>query len=175
MVFLTSERFIKEASGVSDNINGKFLQASMREAQENSLKRILGKALLDKLKSGIQNGEYVGAPQYKELLDECQHFLTYTTLVEVALKCSYKIANAGVVKTSDENVQNASFAEIVDLKDDYQHKADKAAYDLQTFILRNRKSYPELTQDCCERIKSHLHTSASSGMFLGGARGKRIR
>ena len=51
-------------------------------------------------------------------------------------------------------------------------KADAYCLDLQHFLLRNRDDYPELTDNCCHNIKSNLHSAASCGIFLGGARGR---
>lgn len=176
-VLLSSEKFIKEVTSISDNLAGKFILPSLREAQDVKLRGILGNCLLKRLKDLIKEGlidheEYVA---YKELADRCQYFLAYSTVVEVLNKVSYKVTNMGVTKTSDDNIQNASTEEIGKQLYYYQSKADSYAIDLQTFILQNRAAYPELKDCDCERIHSNLHSAASCGIFLGGARGKRLR
>ena len=174
-IILTSEKFVKSVTSVSDNIAGKYILPSLREAQEQGLKGILGDALLAKLKGLVatkQIDEESNAP-YKILLDRCQYYLAYTAIVEVTNKVSYKIGNFGVAKSSDENIQVASQDEIGKMQYYYQSKADAHCLDLQNFLLQNRSDYPELTENCCHTIESNLHSAASCGIFLGGARGKR--
>ncbi len=174
-IILTSEKFVKSVTSVSDNIAGKYILPSLREAQEQGLKGILGDALLAKLKGLVANKEIdlESNVAYKILLDRCQYYLAYAAIVEVTNKVSYKIGNFGVAKSSDENLQVASQDEIGKMQYYYQSKADAHCLDLQNFLLQNRSDYPELTENCCHNIESNLHSAASCGIFLGGARGKR--
>ena len=41
-ILLTSETFVKSVTNVSDNLAGKYILPSIREAQEQGLKSILG-------------------------------------------------------------------------------------------------------------------------------------
>ena len=174
-IILTSEKFVKSVTSVSDNIAGKYILPSLREAQEQGLKGILGDALLAKLKGLVASKDIdlESNAAYKNLLDRCQYYLAYTAIVEVTNKVSYKIGNFGVAKSSDENLQVASQDEIGKMQYYYQSKADAHCLDLQNFLLQNRSDYPELTENCCHMIESNLHSAASCGIFLGGARGKR--
>ena len=173
-IILTSEKFVKSVTSVSDNIAGKYILPSLREAQEQGLKGILGDALLAKLKGLVANKEIdlESNAAYKILLDRCQYYLAYAAIVEVTNKVSYKIGNFGVAKTTDENMQVASQDEIGKMQYYYQSKADAHCLDLQNFLLQNRSDYPELTENCCHTIESNLHSAASCGIFLGGERGK---
>lgn len=188
-ILLTSEVFVKSVSNISDNVSGKYLLPAIRETQEIGLKRILGQALLNKLKWCVENNAFRGAfsgedynedyattrggnPQYHELLDRCQYYLAYKSISELAYKVSYKIGNVGVVKTSDENIQNASLAEMSTTKEYYASKADYYAKDIQGYLLDNRQAFPELTENKLHEIHSCLYSSASCGLWLGGARGK---
>ena len=174
-IILTSEKFVKSVTSVSDNIAGKYILPSLREAQEQGLKGILGDALLAKLKGLVANKEIdlESNAAYKILLDRCQYYLASTAIVEVTNKVSYKIGNFGVAKSADENLQVASQDEIGKMQYYYQSKADAHCLDLQNFLLQNRSDYPELTENCCHTIESNLHSAASCGIFLGGARAKR--
>ena len=176
-IILTSEKFVKSVTSVSDNIAGKYILPSLREAQEQGLKGILGDALLAKLKGLVANKDiYLESNvAYKILLDRCQYYLAYAAIVEVTNKVSYKIGNFGVAKSSDENLQVASQDEIGKMQYYYQSKADAHCLDLQNFLLQNRSDYPELTENCCHTIESNLHSAASCGIFLGGARGCKRR
>ena len=174
-IILSSEKFVKSVTSVSDNIAGKYILPSLREAQEQGLKGILGDALLAKLK-GLVEAKQIDLEvnvAYKTLLDHCQYYLAYTAIVEVTNKVSYKIGNFGVTKTQDENLQVASQDEIAKMQYYYQSKADSYCLDLQNFLLDHRSDYPELTEHCCHKIESNLHSAASCGIFLGGARGRK--
>ena len=176
-ILLSSEMFIKSVTNVSDNLAPKFLLSSLREAQEVSLKSILGDALLEKLKSLVESKaiEEDANAKYRYLLGKCQYYLAYMTIVEVINKVSFKIGNAGLVKTSDENMQVASMEEIVSQIEYYQGKADFHCYEVQNYILEEIGSFPEVNENICHRIHANLHSAASCGVFLGGARGKRRR
>lgn len=173
-ILLSSEAFIKEVSSASDNLSGKYILPSLREAQEIGLKGILGDCLLERLKTLVRGGDIdsLEYAAYKRLLDHCQYYLAYRTLVEVTNKISYKLVNFGVAKTQDENLQVATQDEIAKMQYYYQSKADACCYDLQTFLLENRADYPELTECACRRIQANLHSAASCGLFLGGSRGR---
>lgn len=172
-ILLSSEAFVKEVTSASDNLSGKYILPSLREAQEIGLKGILGDCLLAKLKEMVKTGTLFGA--YKRLVDHCQYYLAYQTIVEVTNKVSYKIGNFGVTKTTDENLQVATQDEIAKMQYYYQSKADACCLDLQNFILENKADYPELSECACRRIEANLHSAATCGIFLGGARGRKIR
>ena len=173
-ILLSSEAFVKSVTSASDNLSGKYILPSLREAQEIGLRGILGDDLLAKLKDLIKNGtlETESGGAYKILVDHCKYYLAYMTIVEVTNKVSYKIGNFGVTKTQDENLQVASQDEIAKMQYYYQSKADACCLDLQNFLLEHRKDYPELTENSCHKIESNLHSAASCGIFLGGARGR---
>lgn len=172
-VLLSSEAFIKSQMNISDNVAGKYILPSLREAQEVHLRNIIGSSLLTKLKDLVRS-KNVTEP-YETLLDKCQNFLAYSTIVELIYKVSFKIGNAGVVKATDENMQVATMAEIVSQKEYYQGKADYYCLMMQQYLLDNRSLFPELNDGTCQKIHSNLYSAATCGFFLGGARGKKRR
>ena len=176
-ILLSSEAFIKSVTSVSDNLSGKYILPSLREAQEIGLKSILGDSLLAKLKTLVKENK-IDAPannHYKDLIDRCQYYLAYVTIVEVTNKTSFKVGNFGVTKSTDENLQVATQDEIAKMQYYYQTKADACCYDLQNWLIEHRTEFPELNDNDCRRIQSNLYSAASCGIFLGGARGKTKR
>lgn len=171
---LTSETFVKSVSNISDNVAGKFILPSIREAQEIQLKSILGSCLLNALKMMGLNGTLSepGNEMYKELVDQCQYFLAYTTIVEILPKVSYKVGNFGLSKSSDENLQNATQDEMAKQQYYYQSKADFYCLELQQWLLDNKSSFPELDECQCGKIRSNLYSAATCGLWLGGPRGR---
>ena len=173
-ILLSSEAFVKSVSSISDNVSGKYILPSLREAQEIGLKGIIGESLLNKLKNLVKGGEIDKEENalYKEVIDRSQYYLAYMTIIEVSNKVTYKVGNFGVAKSSDENMQIASQDEIIKMQSYYQTKADDCCLTLQNWLLENRSSLPELRDCDCRRIESNLHSAATCGIFLGGARGK---
>lgn len=172
-ILLTSEAFVKSVTNVSDNLAGKYILPSIREAQEQGLKSILGDCLLSKVKHLFNTDSLQGI--YKELVDHCQYYLAYAAIVEVTNKVSFKIGNFGVAKSTDENLQVASYDEIVKMQYYYQTKVDAYCLELQQWLLQNKGEIPELTECHCRRLSSNLQSAASCGVYLGGGRGKKRR
>ena len=176
-VLLCSENFVKAVSNISDNVAGKFILPSLREAQDINFRAVVGDILLEKLKDLVKNNQIDAEANaiYKELLSKAKYFLAYQTIVEVTNKVTYKIGNFGVAKSSDENLQPVGVEELSRQTFYYQSKADASCYDLQRWLWENRNMIPELTEIQCGKIRSNLYSAASSGVFLGGARGKIVR
>lgn len=174
-VLLTSEKLVKEIACINDNIAGEYIRASIVEAQSIQLNSILGPALLNKLKALIEGEEIEadGNEYYHELVQNCQYYLAYTTLAALTYKTTYKLTNFGVARASDENLSVPSFDDVAKVRDYYQAKADYYAIEMQTYLLQNRTHFPELTENRCSRIHANLHSAATCGIYLGGARGKR--
>lgn len=173
-ILLTSEDFVKSMTNISDNLAGKYVLPAIREAQESNLRAILGDTLIDKLKSLVDD-DSIELPQnahYKLLAEKCKYFLAYTAISEIIGKVSYKVANFGLVKSTDENLQVSSHEEMVQAQFYYESKADGHCDKIQRWLLENRKSFPELSSCQCYKIESNLYSKASCGIFLGGARGK---
>ena len=171
-VLLTSERFVKSVTSISENVAGQYLMPSIREAQDTGLAGILGERLMQALKDKVRGGNLDG--YYRTLLDKAQYYLAYTAVVRICGKVAYKIGNMGVVKTSDERVENASPADLSRVMYYWQGMADKYCYELQTWILDNREHFPELDEGCCRKIKDRLTSAATCGIWLGGPRGRKL-
>ena len=174
MVYLTSEDFVKSISNISDNMQGKFMGPAMREAQQIDLQGVIGSLMLNKL-TGLVSGGTInnyGNEAYKGLLDECQYFIAYSTIVKLILISAVKIDNIGPNATGDERVTNLSLEETFNLQKIYQDKADYYCYLLQNYILEHKSELPEITECQCSEIRANLRSAASSGLWLGGKRGR---
>ena len=157
----TSEEKVKGLTAISDNVESKYLLPAIREAQDIYLREIIGDPLMGKLAALIGNGQLLGS--FSELS------------FSLAFSQSVGVANMGLVKTSDDNVQNASYNEIVLQRDYYISRVDYYCLMLQNFLLENKADYPELSERKANQINATLKSAASCGIFLGGARGKVIR
>ena len=173
-ILLTSEVFVKDVTNISDNVAGKFLRPAMREAQEVGLRAIVGDCLLARLKDLVRDGSITDSENeaYKDLIDRAQYYLAYSSVAELVNKVTYKVGNFGVAKSNDENLQVVTAGELEQQRFYYQSKADGACRRLQRWILQNKAAFPELRACDCAAMQANLRSSASSGIFLGGARGK---
>ena len=176
-VLLISEDFVKELTNMSDNMQGKLINPAIAEAQEAGLREILGDCLMDSLLELVETGEIERDENamYKKLLDKAQYYLAYQVITNVMILTAVKIDNSGLMQVNDEHTQNISMEDSFQLRDFYQKKADFYQGRLQRFILKNKKSYPELSgcDNTCAEIKSNLYSAASGGLWLGGVRGRK--
>lgn len=170
-VLLCSEDYIKTNSNLGDNVWGKFLLPAIREAQEIRLQAVIGTNLYQSLISKVADGSIAG--QYKDLLDfYVQPVLLYQVLSDVIDILDIKLVNLGTVRSRDEYVDNISDEERARLKQNYEYKADWYVRRLQQFLLENQKAFVELDECACDAIKKNLDSAASTGLWLGGYRGK---
>lgn len=173
-VLLTSPDFIRLNSNISDNLNSKVLASAIRETQDNELQEVIGEILLDKLcwliqENRIDEEQY---KPYKSVLDKAQMFILYKVVAEVCMLTNFKIDNSGVTQTRDENIDYVDIDDTFTLKEYYEKKADHYCYLLQNYIMQHLAELPEVTEYQAWKIHSTLYSAASSGVFLGGARGR---
>ena len=174
-VFLVSENYVRSVTNIDDNVQSKYLQSAIREAQEVELQEVLGTNLLNKVKGLIADRsiELAVNAAYKDLVEQSQLFLAYQVITNVCVIAAVKISNGGLQVNYDENLNNVGLQDAFTLKDYYEKKADFFKSRLQAFIYEHRSDYPELSKNKCAEIQSTLYSAASTNLYLGGKRGKR--
>lgn len=176
-VLLISEDKIKTLSGLDDNIWGKSLLPSIREAQEIGLQSIIGSCLYERLCSMVEDGSimYNENSAYKSLLDnQIQYYLLYKVISDLIPIIGVKLANIGVVISNDEHVQNLTEDERSRVATYYDYRADFYCKRLQEFLIENQELFPELDECSCSNMKKNLDSAASIGLWLGGYRSRII-
>lgn len=173
-ILLVSTNFIKNITNVSDNISPKLLEPAIFEAQNEGLRGVLGDNLVNRLEELVDTGDIDLEVNeiYKSLLLKCQYFLAYSSVANVCLLTAVKIDNSGLEQVSDEHMEPITISESFQMQSFYQHKADYLCRQLQNFVLNHRSSFPELSECDCNSIRANLFSSASSGLWLGGVRGR---
>lgn len=173
-VLILSEDFVKTNSNLSDNAWGKFLLPAIRESQDIYLQTILGKQLYTTILNKIKDGTL--DEQYKELTDDyIRWYLLYMVLSDIIDILDVKMANLGNYRSSDQYIENISDGERQRLKQNYAYKAQFYGDRLVEYLLENKQAFPELDECTCEGLNSHLNNQASTGIFLGGIRGRNVR
>ena len=173
-VYFIDPELVKQLTNISDNIEGKVLGPAIIEAG-NALRDIVGDTLCDKLEELILSGEIEldESFNYKLLLEKAQYFLAYTAAALTTTLTAVKIDNFGVSRSTDEHIESLSLSDVFTISEHYQKKADEYCGKLQNWILKNKKKFPELTENQCNDIKANLYSAASCGIWLGGTRSPR--
>ena len=169
-ILLTSEEDIKTYTSLNDNTAGEYIQPAMYMAQKSDLEACIGTKLVRKLQElvGTNQIEELEFENYKELLDDyVADFLAYATIVRLIPVVSFKIGNAGVVRTD----VNMAYGEVFNLKEYYQNQADYLMYRMQKYLIANYNKFPELTgHRTIDELRANLYSAASVPIFLGGKR-----
>jgi len=176
-VLLISEDTIKTQSGLNDNIWGKSLLPAIREAQEIGLQSIIGSCLYQRLCSMVEDGSIRDTENipYKTLLDEyISYYLIYRTIADLIPVIGTKLGNIGVVISNDEHMVNLTEDERSRVDTYYEYRADFYCKRLQEYLLNNKELYSELDECSCENMKANLDSAASTGLWLGGFRARKI-
>lgn len=175
-ILFISEDFIKTNSGLNDNLFGKSLLPAIREAQDIYLQQIIGSTLYHKLLELVDEGTIgdTGNTIYKELLDEyVRSYMLYQTIVQVIPVTNVKLSNYGTTLSDDQYLVNLSQGDAELIEKHYSIIADFYARRLQEFILNNCEAL-DVDVCTCEGIRANLQNAATTGVFLGGQRGRRI-
>lgn len=175
-VLFISEDFIKTNSGLNDNLFGKSLLPAIREAQDIYLQQIIGETLYKKLIGLVDEGT-IGDDEnalYKELLDEyIRSYMLYQTIVQVIPVTNVKLSNYGTTLSDDQYLVNLSQGDAELIEKHYSILADFYARRLQEFILDNCDAL-DVDACTCDGIKANLNNAATTGVFLGGIRGRKL-
>ena len=169
-IYLISESYIKKYSNLDDNVWGEYLTPAIWEAQEMGLQSIIGTSLYSDILDKVSSGDKT---TYKELIENyIQSYLMYKVISNLVPIIGVKLANLGTVISNDEHVQNLTKAERGNLQQYYQQRADFYCRRLQEYLINNKDNYEALDECSCASIKANLRSAASTGLFLGGARGR---
>lgn len=169
-VLLVGSSFIKSATNISDNISEKLIHPAVLTAQDEGLRTILGDTLMDRLLYMVSSSSLTG--KYQVLLEKCQWYLAYQVVSDIVMLTAVKIDNAGNQQVSDEKMEPLDITDSFRLQKFYLSKADFYAQRIQQYLLNNYSDFPELTENQIHSIKANLHSSANTGLWLGGARGR---
>jgi hypothetical protein len=177
-VLVISEDTIRTNSELSDNLYGKSLLPAIRTAQDLYLQEYLGSCLYKKILDLIGDGSILANENvaYRDLLDDyITPYMIERVVADVVPIVANKITNLGVYKSNDEYAQNTSAGEVDRLQNLHVIKANHYAKRMQLFLKGHREAFPELDCCGCGDVKPTLDTVAESGLFLGGARAKKVR
>lgn len=163
-ILLVGVKAIKENTIIEANVNEEILVNSIVEVQDLELQPVIGKVLLNRLKSEveqtiIQSG-YTLSTADKTLLDDfIKPFLIYGTLVNSFVPLHFKATNKGIHKKNDSNSQLVDTKELELLRSHYTSKFENYKKRLIDYLKEDEDplTNPEPDQDS---------TFGSTGWFL---------
>lgn len=175
-VLFVSAEYIKSITNISDNVAGQYILPAIRISQDTDMQEMLGTKLYRHLQELIFSGdiELEANEQFKDLLDNyLQYYLSYLVVSELCLMTSFKITNAGIVRSDTSDFKNADMSEVEVIRNTYKYKADFYKSRTQDFLIRYHQNFqPYLTNEKVNELRTNLYSAATCGIWLGGARGK---
>lgn len=100
-IYLISEKELRQASMIDDNVDSTFLTYSIMQAQETGLQEVIGSELYESILKQVEEHTFLN-DDYKTLLDKyIQPYLVNETTSQIVIPLQYKIRNAGIVIGND--------------------------------------------------------------------------
>lgn len=148
-IYLISEKELRQASMIDDNVDSTFLTYSIMQAQETGLQEVIGSELYESILKQVEEHTFLN-DDYKTLLDKyIQPYLVNETMAQIVIPIQYKIRNAGIVVGNDQHYQNMNMADVERVQESYKHKAVFNANRMIEFVLSHKESFTEIM--CSER------------------------
>lgn len=178
-VLLISANWIKANSELLDNYEDSKLLPAIKKSQDIELTEALGSSCVSRICELVDNGE-IGNEEnalIKELLDDyIRPYLLYLVLSYLCYIGGYKIANLGIVVSTDEHTESMKLADRAQIKDYYRNIASDYLLKMQKFIIGNHSKLVDILKcDGVLHIHPNLKSSADTGVWLGGKRNPKKR
>ena len=172
---LISPKEVKQSGELNLNCDDGQIGNSIRTAQNVYLTDVIGVELVQKLQELVYNkikgsGTSIDDQDniaYKTLLnDYIKDALIYKTVIDLAMRASFKVRNMGVVQNSDTNVMAATIDDIKHLQNYVETMWNHSLNRMADFICANKGAYPESKIKCgpCDRMNKY----ANINLWLGG-------
>ncbi|RZJ81205.1 MAG: hypothetical protein EOO47_05025 [Flavobacterium sp.] len=163
-IILVGVKAVKEATIIEANVDEQVIINSILEVQDLELQPVIGKTLLNRLKSEVEqtltvSGYTLSTPDLTLLDDFIKPFLVYGTLVNSFVPLHFKATNKGIQKKNDSNSQLADSKELELLRSHYTSKFENYKKRLIEHLKEDEdpSTNPEANQDS---------TYGSTGWFL---------
>jgi len=139
---LITQQDIKSLTLTNGNVDPDKLLPFIKMAQDIHLTRLLGTALIDKLKQDIEDSALEGF--YATLVvNYCKPVLIHYTMVEWLPFMAYTVGNKGIYKHQAESSESVSKNEVDYLCERERSTAQHYAQRLIDYICANSEQFPE--------------------------------
>lgn len=173
-IYIISPDFVRSQTNVSSNIQDKFLQSAIREAQDINYREIVGDKLLEHILELIESKD-IDKPKneiFKNLIKISKYYIAYMVIARLTIISGIKIDNMGPSRTSDDNIDPISVTDIFRMEKHYINIADTYCKKIQNYIKENYNKLAKYLINTCYSTNSNTYSAASTGIWLGGAKGK---
>lgn len=165
-ILLISEKTLKSQSYINNNVDSCYILPAIQTAQDIGLQQLIGTMLYDKLTSDIANDRL--DDNYKKLLDDyITPYLIYKVLANIQVPLAFKNRNAGVVKTSDDNITVVDMDDAKVMSSYYDKTASFYGIRLTNFLCANNNIYPEYRSVSSIADLRADRDAYNTGIFLG--------
>lgn len=153
-ILLISEKTIKENSLVSNNVDSKYIQNSIRTAQDISLQPIIGSKLFKRLCEGVENNNLTEL-ETELIRTYIQPILINSVMSDLVLQLTFKFRNLGAVQTTDTNVIVPSLKDLQYIREDYNNKAAFYMNRLSDYLKANCTKFSQYPGCGCNELKAN--------------------
>ena len=161
-IILISEDYIKNNSGLMQNVDNQFIVAHINEAQNIDYRTLIGKTLYNRVITeftawkAYQDANPSGSDPITDyvsqviidLVDESQPYLMYRVLSNSNYSLAAKMTNKGTVEQSSDYSNTADKTLVNNMEVKYASRASSFGVQLLEFINDNAADYPEYSTDC---------------------------
>lgn len=166
-VYLISAETVKAMTTADLNLNENILSYAIRNAQDISLKYIIGESLLnalkEKAKAKMQEGKEIEEPYNFFLYNLVMPFLAAETITEALIPMTFKLKNMGVTRNTDTNAESADRDNVLKIKDYYDGIACDKANAMAEWLEAHRKEFKEVENNC----PNGFPRLAATSLYLG--------
>lgn len=137
-----SVQSIKDRTGLHANVDEKLVLPEIKTAQDMYILPALGSTLYNRLQDGVNNCTLNMDEQ--TLLDNyIADCLIYYVMSELPMGLSYQFYNKGLLRKTNENAENPSMQDMIDVANRYRTRAEFYKQRLIKFLRQNNTTYPE--------------------------------
>ena len=170
MIYIISEKYIQENSGLGEDVDYRNIKPILEEAQLLHLTRLLGtdlyNAVQNYLEDFIDNGTPIPAP-YDELINTyCSKILLNRVMADVPALISLKLRNSGVIKTAGNNTFQTQLQDYQRVSDYYLKKAQDWEDRFNHWICDYESEIPEYLDNNDKGDVQSRSIRIKYGMFL---------
>lgn len=143
MKLLATIQEVKDNTAIDNNVDNKVIESAIRDSQDTIIEQVLGTELYNTL---INSSNLTG--KYVELLEQYVKRTLYASVnLYIIDSLVYKYRAAGLIQTSGNTFQQASFNDMAGLKKNKERLLSHHTSRLQSYLDANKASFAELSQD----------------------------
>lgn len=174
-ILLINEQIIKKYTQLNEAVDTNLIRPCIYLAQDKYLVNYLGTALVNKLKTDVDDETITGV--YDTLLNEyVMKSLLWWTMIELYPSLVYKHDNGSIVIRTSEDTSSISEAELSKMMSAAMDNAKFYTQRMIDYVCANSADFPEYTDNTWPDKNPYHHVYTQTGIaFSGGYKQNRIR